>query len=373
MKKFTKLLAIALAAGSAFALSACGESKNNIGSSAYWNALTNSVNDLTSDSTWLTNSEVATYAISFKEGGNANYKVEYNLDDTSSAYYKTEFYATQYVWNSDSTDGYKTDKTEYVYVYKTTLKLSGKYTYLATGESKEFSDSVETISYFRSATNSLEPVYSKQVIKTTAPAQLIPTSIDTCYTVIDSSYETFYNVDCTKATINSYDATTGESNSVELNDINGTNMLYDANSLGLALRSFTFSSGTSYTFDTVVAPNGNVATYLAQCNSTGTLNAEDEVESGIITALNESSPSDYIFVGADNDGNVNYNYNQVTLSIVADLSGSSYSYWYADVSGDLNATRATMLKVSTPIYYNLGTLTYSLSSLNKVSDIIIVD
>jgi hypothetical protein len=74
---------------------------------------------------------------------------------------------------------------------------------------------------------------------------------------------------------------------------------------------------------------------------------------------------DYLFVGkTDSDGDTVYNYNAISLYLNAEMSGTSYTYWFANVANtNINATRAVMLKMVTSIYFVSGTLTYTLSSL----------
>jgi hypothetical protein len=362
MKTITKIFALALAAGSVMTFAACGSSKDLTTTSAYWNTRVVK-SDLNDKSEWLEKKEVATYALSFEEGSNTSYSVNYILDGSKTAEYKTEFYAQTFNWNTDSYSDYKTDKTEIVYVYKTYLTVSGTYTLKASGETKNFDDSIESICYFRSADDNLQPIYSLQTVKNTLPANLTASTITDAYVELDSVYQTYYNYDCTKAYVTSTDNLTKATTQKEV-DVDGKYSLFDRNQLNVALRSFTAADSTTYVFDTMIAAENATQTYQAAYGTATYL--DSETDSGIINALNSVSPENYIFTGTNQDGEVKYEYNQVTLSLVSSMPGASITYWYAAVpNNSFNSARAAMLKISSPLSFSLGTINYSLTSLTQ--------
>lgn len=367
MNKFTKFLAVVLAAGTAVSFAACGSSATSrTATSANWNERITS-NDLTENSVWLSHKEVATYALTFTEGSNNTYSVEYVLDGSRTAEYKTEFYAVEYDWNDASIpEEYRVEgKTELVYIYKTTLTVSGKYTLTATGETKEFDDCIENVCLFRSANGNLQPIVSEQTVKSTAPATLAATTISSVYVETDAVYKTYYNYDCTQAIIRTTDNISTAKTEDKTAEIEGYYSVFDTSMLGIAMRSFTVTSGSVYTFDVMIPINGATAVYQASCGDATALNAEDGNDAKIIQALDDAQPDDYIFVGADDDGVKTYRYNAVTLTMVADMPGPSYTYYYANVPNNaFNTARAALLKISSPLYFGLGSLTYTLSSLS---------
>jgi hypothetical protein len=370
MNKIIKFIALVLAAGSMATLAACSSSTTSTVTNANWDERVIK-NDLSDNSSWFTKKEVATYSINFTEGSNTSYSVEYVTDGSKTAEYKTEFYAISYDWsNSAIPEAYRqvAGTTENVYVYTTSLTISGTYKMKSGDETKAFDDSIVTVSYFRSAKNSLQPVYSKQTVKSTSPASLVASEISSTYVEVDAVYETFYNKDCKEATIKTYDSanTLTEQKQVALN---GSYTLFDTTALGAAMRSLTLTSGSTYLFDVLIPVNGATSVYQASGSASVQLNSENADEKQIIDALNNSEPESYIFATEDESGNKTYSYSAATLSLVAALPGPSYTYWYATVpNNSFNSARAVMLKVSSPIYFGLGTLTYTLSSLS-LSDI----
>jgi hypothetical protein len=368
MKGITKFLALALAAGSLFTLAACSSASQKTGTSANWDERV-VTNDLQDNSEWFTSKEVATYSVKFTEGSNSTYSLNYVTDGSKTAEYKTEFYAIKYDWNStDIPESFRASETtvENVYVYKTYLTISGSYKYKNSGEVKEFDDSIQTISYFRSAKNNLQPVYTKQIIKSTSPATYAATSLASTYVEMDAVYETFYNKSCNSAIIKTTDNTSTTEVADKQVSLTGTYSLFDTAYLPLALRSLTLSSGSTHTFDVMIPINGTTSVYQASGSSSAKLDATYDDDKQIIDALNSSTPTTYVFANTDSEGNTYYECNSATLSLVDSMSGPSYTYYYATVpNNSFNAARAVLLKMNTPIYFGLGTLTYVLSSLNQ--------
>jgi hypothetical protein len=327
-------------------------------------------NDLSDTSSWFTNKEVATYSIDFTEGSNSSYSINYFTDGSKTAEYKTEFYAISYDWaSSDIPEEYRqvAGTKENVYVYTTSLTISGSYKMKNGDAEKAFDDSIQTVCYFRSAKNNLQPVYSKQIVHSTSPASLVADNIENTYVELVGVYETYYNKDCTQADVKTYDkdnALTEE----KVVTLDGSYNLFDTTELGTAMRALTLSSSGTYLFDVLIPINGSYATYQAVGSSAAYLDSDNADEKQIIDALDASSPDNYIFANAEKDGASVYSYNTATLSLVASLPGPSYTYWYATVpNNSFNSARAVMLKVSSPVYFGLGTLTYTLSSLNLVA------
>lgn len=368
MKMIKKILALSLVAGSAFTLSACGKTVQRTATGANWDDRI-VVNDLNDNSAWLTHKEVATYTLDFEKGNNTTYNLEYVLDGSKTAQYVTEFYAIKYDWNAaEIPQAYRTEKVENVYVYSTEANFFGKYTHKATGGVKEFDGSITTISLFRSAKNNLQPIYSAQLIKTASPANFIPAGIDDAYVEMDCEYETFYNFDCTEATVKTKDRLAPANDGEKTVKLKGDYSLFDVNSLGSVLRSLTLTGGSTTQFDLFIPAEGGYTSYKTLSAATGTLIGDDteehKGEKQIIEALENCTPDEYIFVGANAEGNKEYKFNAVMLSNASDMPGPSFTYWYANVADNgFNAGRAVMLRAYEPVYFDLGVITYSLSSL----------
>jgi hypothetical protein len=103
-------------------------------------------------------------------------------------------------------------------------------------------------------------------------------------------------------------------------------------------------------------------------SASSTLVNTSEDDNQIIEALEHSSPENYIYANTDTDGNKYYECNAATLTLVSDMPGPSYSYYYATVpNNSFNNARSILLKVVSPIYFGLGTLTYVLASVDQVA------
>lgn len=347
MKKFTRIIALALAVGGVATLSACGTVKNATSTTPNWDIRIVSRNDLTDNSVWLTGAEVATYAVAFSHSSNTSYQFEYDPGT-----YTTKFYAEEYDWADNAFGG---DKKELVYVYETQLSLSGRVR-LGT-EVKEFDNSVTTVAKFRSADRNLTPVYSRQEIDNTAPKALAAENIGNAYITLKATYETHFDGECTRAKIVTTDENGTNERTVE---VPAEYSVFDCAQLGAAFRAFSF--GGSHSFGIFNPIDGATDGYVATFASAVTLDNESETQ--IASAVNAACESGYLLAGKNEDGNVNVSYQAMQLSKNAALNGQSYIYWYASIANSaMNTTRAVMLRYIEPISFGHGTLTYTLSSL----------
>ncbi len=376
MKAFTKFLAVAIASVGVLSVAGCAGSTPNYktATSANWNARTSTSVEKSFSERWLNNKEVAEYSISFTKGVNTTYSVDY---DAANGKYSTAFYMKEYDWSAvqsnNQLEGYAPEENvkELVYVYETNLEISGEYVHTASGDKKQFDDVVKTICYYRLAGDNLQPVYSKQEMKDAAPNTLSADNIQTAYIEVNSVYETFYNYSCTKAKVfhtNLKEATDfiGTAISeVSVTDKTGYSV-FDNSQLRAAVRAFTLSGGSTYTFNVFVPQNNVLQTCTATCSVPVMLNKEIEEQQTIITAL-ENAPEDYIFFDsttAEDEEEINYRFNAVSMAISADMGGSTPTLWYSTVeNSDVNSTKCVLLRMTTPISFGLGTLNYALKSL----------
>ncbi|MDE6075988.1 MAG: hypothetical protein K2G26_06090, partial [Clostridia bacterium] len=375
MKAFSKCFAVVLTAASLITLGGCAKSTpdNRVATTANWNARTSAIVEKNYLDYWQSHKEVAEYGITFKDTGANGYSVSY---DTENAVYTTEFYMEKsYDWQSAAIpEEYRLQEasSEPVYVYTTSLAISGAYKITATGEEKKFDDVLQSVSKFRLAGNNLQPVYSKQIIKNTAPNSLGTQVMEVAYVQTDSVFETFYNKDCTEALVKQTDnlaeVKEKDAKKIKLNDKSGLSV-FDNSQLRAAVRAFTMTGGASRKFKVVAPQNGAVQVCTATITSPVELDRNDESQKAIINALDNCAPDDYIFFdGTPSSGDETartYRYNAVALSINADLKGSDPTCWYSTVeNNDVNGTRSVLLRMTTPVSFGLGTLTYSLKALN---------
>ncbi len=370
MKTFSKCLAIVLAVAGVATLAGCNKNTTSrkVATTANWNVRTSTSVEQDSFKFWQENAEVAKYAISFTDGSNASYKVSYNTD---SAQYETKFYMTTYDWSAEEIpEGYRTEEseTENIYVYETSLTISGTYELRSNGAKKTFEDELVTKSYFRPAGKNLQPVYSYQKIKNTSPATLTASSIDSAFEQVDEVYETFYNKGCSQATtIKTVPGKDGSTTSRIGLSSDYSN--FDNSQLRAAIRAFTLSGGSSRTFYVVTPQNDNIQSVSASIGSPVELNPLDQTQALIINAL-KNAPEDYIFFDGtiankqENQSDRNFRFNPVSLEINESLQGTTPTMWYSTVeNNNVNSTRCVLLRMSTPLAFGLGTLNYTLKSL----------
>lgn len=375
MKALTKILAVTVAAAGVISAAGCAGAPGSAKTvtSANWNVRTSASVEKNFSERWLNNTEVAEYEITFTEGSNATYSVSYNEEAT----YKTRFGMTYFDWSAQSKlpEGYAPEESvkELVYFFTTELKVGGEYVLKANGEKKGFTDSVTSVCYYRLAGNNLQPVYSKQDIKSTAPNALTASSIENACVEVDGVYETFYNYACSAATVshtNNKDAKTSSVTEVSVNDKAG-HSVFDNSQLRAAVRAFNLSGGT-HVFNVLVPQNGGLQPCMATCTSPVTLNKDDAQQAKIIAALDECSKNnpDYIFftdnAPAEEEAR-NYRFNAVAMGLVTEdpMTGSSPTLWYSTVeNSDVNYSKCVLLRMTTPISFGLGTINYTLKSLN---------
>ena len=372
MKKFFKISAVAAAVGMAVTLAGCGGCSGCSG---------NTANSTVTNSNWYTGTSYKGIQPSFiAEGEFENYKerLSYSVNFDGSAAknnsysveykdgkYSTEFYATRYDWQS-SLDGYKSEKTELVYYYKTEFSISVRYSLKSGGESEWFDDSVITESYFRAAGNNLQPIFSRQQIKSTSPNKNKAKTLEDAYKRIDAVYENYYSPDCKEVT-----SVTKEAGKDETTDTYSfkkvKNTLFDNSSLYIAVRSMKLNSGYSQTVSLFSAAAGGVSSYLVS-GSTAAL------ESGERKEISSELAGKGLYVpknSTDENGNPveDAGINSVAMNINYTggvLSGTTQTVWYAAIENtDNNVSRATMLKISIPLSYNLGTLNYTLKEVES--------
>lgn len=369
MKNVVKIFALTVCAASAFALSACsgcgGTTNYKTTTLPNWQIRNSSADELQAGSFLSTNKEVATYSIAWAGGSNSHYSFDY---DGENSHYTTTFYVATYNWNSaDVPEGMREEATDPVYVYETELVLNGTIT--MGGETHEFTNTVTTESYFRSAANGLIPVYSRQDIHSTSPNTLQPAAISSAYVEMTGVYETFYSRDGVRAETNYTSETyypesdsTAEAAGTYSAGIGSEYSAFDASYLAVTLRSLS-QSGT-HLFDIYAPVNGAAARYQAAWGGSSAVDSTNENYAGILSALNAATDNGYLLMGSDEEGVRTFSWTPVTVSLVASMAGPSNTYYYASVTNyDMNATRSVLMRIEEVVPFSLGTIIYNLSSL----------
>lgn len=304
---------------------------------------------------------------------NKYYSVSYGDGST----YKTEFYADKFNVNSyNFPEAYKAGYAEAgeitAYYYKTTLDITSvTYTLKATKNHEEQTetfegDSIVTECWFLSVKDFLQPLYSIRKVKSVSPNMLQPTSLTdgNAYKKYDRVYENFYTYDgnsVTTVTTDNLDAS--ENSTVEVSLAKVTNSLFDENSLDILARATNLSAGSSLsqTVSLYMPKSGTVENFNFAGSTASLISGEEELKqlkSTLETRLGEQG----LYIPNDSGLQtvaVGFHYN-------SEQSGGSQTYWFTAINDKRNNTgRATMLKLAQPISYNLGTISYTLSSFES--------
>ena len=365
MKKGLGIIAVTLAAGCVFMAGCAGcnnKSKNVSPLASNWYTSTSFRNIQPTFTEGVTDKaqykEQITYGVEFKKpsAGNATYSVSYE-----GGIYKTEFYAkkfdTENLVHENHKSGYD-GKNIISYYYHTEFSATVKYKF-GKDESDPLQSEIVTDSYFLSVEDELRPLYSKQVVKSPSPAVLQAQKLDDCYSLYDEEYETFYSYNGKSAISQITDNLNSKNSKTKTRNVGGTaNSLFDVTSLEIVLRAL-IASGFDQTIELHTPLNGiNSFTLSSPSTSLGTKKGD------IATALAAKG----LYVPAADEANIGdgLQTTAVTVKSNSQLKGVSQTYWFAKVANKRNNTgRATLLKISMPIVFNLGTLEYTLQEVTS--------
>ena len=301
-----------------------------------------------------------------RDSRNSTYSVEYR-----NGTFTTEFYATEYDWKTNAVfhaDENATDSKENVYYYRTELEIEVRYT-MKTGNKEStdwFPDKVVSESYFRAAGKNLQPVYSKQEIKSTSPAGYQASNLSNAYVEVDVVYENYYDRSCSEVVSVIKEAGKDEQRKVfkKLGKIKNT--LFDNAYLYTAVRSMKLSTDFSQTISLFSAAAGGISSYTVSGGSTPLGIDERKTISEALAKADLYTP-----VTQDADGNPVEDNGISTVSMDinyagGELHGTTQTIWYAAIeNSDNNTARCTMLKISVPLSYNLGTLNFTLKEVKS--------
>lgn len=381
MKRLIKIASTVLMAGAAASLAGCagcsgcagcnGETKNTTLTNSNWYTGTSYKGIQPSfivDSENPDNQkEILVYDVNHAgDSDNSSYSAEYREGS-----FTTEFYAVNYDWKTNAqfpANPDDTDSVETLYYYRTELSIEVRFT-MKTGandSSEWFKDSVINESYFRAAGKNLQPVYSNQIIKSTSPSGYQASSLKNAYVSVDTAYENFYNRECTKVVSITKAAGKDESKKEFDNLHKVKNSFFDNAYLYTAVRSMKLSPNFSQNINLFSAAAGGISTYKISGSSSPLGNEDRKKATEALIKAELYTP-----VTQDSDGNTveDAGINSVAMNINyagGELSGTTQTVWYAALeNADNNTARCTMLKISTPLSYNLGTLNYTLKTVES--------
>lgn len=365
MKKALGVIAVTLATGCVFMAGCAGcnnTSKNVLPLASNWYTYTGYRNiqpTFIEGDSELQYKEKITYDVNFKKpsAGNSTYSVNYE-----NGVYSTEFYAKKFdtdkLVHSDHKSGYE-GKNIISYYYRTEFSATVTYKF-GSKESEHFKAKINTDCYFLSVDDELRPLYSKQDVESPSPVALQATSLESCYTLYNEVYETFYSYDGSSAITEITDNIDSKNNRKEKRSVGGTsNSLYDVTSLEIVIRAL-IGSSFNQTID-LYTPLNAIKSFTLSSPDT---DLKKQEKKDIANALKQKE----LYVSDEDEENMGNGLKTTAVTVTSNtsLQGVSQTYWFAKVENKRNNTgRATLLKVSLPIVFNLGTLEYTLKEVSS--------
>ncbi len=317
------------------------------------------------------NKERLVYSVSLKSGsaGNEYYSVSYDAGCTMT----TEFYADTYDWTkSDIPEAYRatTATSETVYVYKINYTLSGKYIFTANKQEVPFTDSLTSVCYFRSVARDLTPLYSEQTTVSTAPKSEKPASAQEMTQTTSYTAKVYYNMAAKKVTNVFTDNVTAETKTTE-GSFSGS-LKVDNASLYTAIRAMKLGSA-SRSVNVFIPLENRTTTYTVSGSSKNKLD-DAQIREALVNAnyVENFQKDENGETKVDDKGSpihTDIEYYQATVQGTGELKGGKQTVWYAATGGTFNTLRATMLKISVPVPFSLGTLEFKLKSVESHFDI----
>lgn len=276
-------------------------------------------------------SETLTYSVTMKEEPAAG---------KPAAYYTDGKYTT--TLSTEIRDG------EQVYSYQTALDISVQF--MVDGETSEkFKDSITSKVVFKNTQAGLQPVRSEKRVYSHSPSSIAPKKLEDFCRLYQYGVEIEYKENCTKATSVYTDYSKSEPivNSKDFS-ISDKYSYLDNEQILFALRGVSFASSHQ----------------LQRNNSTST---------GTSTQLFKATPSaaeseEFEFEMNGTSAKRAIQYYPVALVLSDKNPGSTQTAWYAATTNNTSNTyRNVLLKLEAPLYYNLGTLVYTLKTANFAS------
>lgn len=328
-KKFCAAIALGVAATSLFA--ACSAAQPTQFNARWRKAVTDASENVDLGGA----TETAEYDVSFEKGANETYSVNY-----ANGKYKTELSAV----NGN-------------YVYKTALTVDVSYTF--GGETAEFAgengDTVTSEVVVKSTQNGLKPVSSLKKVAAHVPASAAPVALsgnNGCYREYFYTVSTDYSANsCTieyfaDKSFETPHATYQKQTRTFEHD--GKYSLIDNEELLLAVRAIE-KTATLSVYNTAAGKMQNVSVSKGSSEKTGF--------SFLIAGKDETAQSRDIA------------YAVYSLTISDTNPGATQKVWVASTAdAQNNEFRNAILKIEAPVSFNLGTLVYTLSSVDFLDD-----
>lgn len=325
-KKLFAALALAL---STVALASCGANNQKLIFSANWQQQT--LKEL-SDAT----AEELTYEVKFEE----------------NSFLQKEYFTVEYCGKNNSNPGTYTTKLEYLpenstYRYSTELTIDVTFT-LADGQFETKTDTVSSVAIFKKADQSLTPLSSRKTVLCHSPNNVAAATLEQTYTEYNYAFDIEY----------AYDGNTLTGGKVTKTDYNGKLLTSSPSTsdFDIELKKLTYLDNEQLLFAlrgiSALSGEKKVNTFNASLNAVEemSITPSSDVKTDFTFSLDGGETTtktiEYIPVALKS----NNKNNQITQTL-----------WYAKtLESNNNVYRNVLLKMSVPMHYYLGTLTYTL-------------
>jgi hypothetical protein len=231
------------------------------------------------------------------------------------------------------------------YILTTKLLTSGKYN---AGETQtEFSDSIETETYFKSVQNKLKPISSTKKYKGHSPLA------DNTIEYYEYEYKTEYEGSTATVTMLSHSDNIINKDEVKTYPkIDKSYTYFDNDQLLFAIRSLALTKGYSATIATVVPLDEQLVTLNVKVTD-----EEPYVTYNLKTDLNVTENGELL------TDNKIISTIKTQISLNATMSGSTRTCYYAVNNTDYANYRSRLIKMEEPLPYNLGKFVYTINSV----------
>ena len=321
-KKISTLLALLLGLT---ALGGCTNTDQKVGFANFWSSnSTGSEEEI---------HETLVYDVAF-EGTTASF-VSYTLN------YKDGKYTTVL------TSAKENDKT--VYTYTTELSITAQYT--LNGLTEECQDMVTSTVKFYAATYGLQPISSEKEWKASTPNGTTGTKTSECYSQYHYTSKVVYNEDCSEGT------------STVTQYLSEGDPKADEHTFAIDQKKFRFLDNEQVLLALRAVRN---STSSAKVNAYSPFVEAVQQVSWKFDA-DKSAEFSFYKNGSEEKVKSTITYRPVSIVLSEKNPGATQTAWIAkkpEASSSTNTNRNVMLRLETPLSYNLGKLVYTLKSVS---------
>ncbi len=292
-------------------------------------------------------------------------ELTYSVEHEESTFLHKDFYTVKY---GAKEAGVYTTKLKYLtdgtYLYTTSLTMDVTFT-LVSGESVTKTDTVTSEVKFKKTNNSLQPIYSKKQVKAHTPRDLDVTALENAYdekgkitqvgAFIEYDYEFAidYNDDLSDCTLTKTD--NSKYHTLGLKD--------DKQEIKFSVtdQTYTYLDNEQYLF----ALRGISSEELASASKTASMyNASlMAMETVSTTPSTSATTSFHLQLNGEDASDYEIEYIPLTIKTSNKNAYRSQTLWYAkSTDRNDNQFRNVLLKMSVPMHFGLGELTYKLQS-----------